>query len=227
MPGADGAYAAVLMRAMEELQVSDVVVLTSASSHFRSDAQIRHDVETLTDSESQEGVVRGFGSDAGHAAPAANSPIHFVSTAAETAAAVAASLQWSLLSRQEPPPSLPPPALDADDDLSDSSAAAPCASALSPLYPFAGWFRGGGVGRYLWPLLEAAASSSARRPLRATALLLYAVEGDNAREALVMAREVDAFLRMGEKGRGAAVELKTPLSWAFVFGREAQQEIYL
>ena len=229
--GLNGAYASVLRAAVcEELQVRDVVLLTSASAHRRDDAQIQHDHDTLTLAEGQEGAMQSQQT-ADAARPAtARSPIHYVTTPHHPAAVKAATaLHFLPLTQKEPPPPPPlPSAADSDDFAYPSSPSHPPSSQpLTPLYPFAAWFKGGGVGPYLWPLLDL--SIPPPRPTPAIALLIYAVEGDNAREALTMAHAVDALLRTmrGSQGGAGEVQWRTPLSWQWVFGREAQREIYL
>ena len=229
--GLNGPYAALLLSVLtDELRVREVLLLTSASSHLRSDSQIQHDHDALTDTEGQEGYLRSEQSQ--QQRRALRSSMHFTSTRGNAAAmTAAASLEWRELARESPPPPPPLPALNDDDEdgrfVPSASSSAAQRRSLCPLYPFAEWLRGGGVSRYLWPLLEAA---SARGSLHASALLIHTVEGDNARDALLMAREADAFLRAerAQRKEGTAeVQWCTPLAWHFVFGREPQREIYL
>ena len=228
--GLNGAYASALRSVVvEQLQVRDVVLLTSASSHRRDDAQIQHDHEPLTLAEGQEGAMPSQADHDGLPATT-RSAIHFFASQQHPAALkAAAALRFLPLAQREPPPPPPlPSAADSDDvDFPPSSSHSSRPPPLTPLYPFSTWFQGGGVGPYLWPLLDS--PDPPARPVPAIALLVYAVEGDNAREALTMARAVDALLRAmrGSQQAEAEVGWRTPLSWQWVFGREPQPEIYL
>ena len=221
--GLTGQFAAELSEFIADVAARDVVLLTSASAHHRSDRHIQHDYSTLSQSEGQEGAMAS--SDLQPRSPASGVPpsfIHVATTEPHSAALAAAQrLRWMHVAAE----SLHPPSSSA------SSAASPS------LFPFSPSLPGGGVTRYLVPLLQ-------RRAVACAVVFCYTVEGDNAREATAMAREVDAFLAEmdreegkkqqanGETVRAAAVqaldsEWRRPLSWQFVFGREPDQQIYL
>lgn len=91
-------------------------------------------------------------------------------------------------------------------------------------YPFDQSVSGGGMTRWLWPLLQSSQT-------RASLLVLHTAEGDNARESAIMAHIAYQYsqLTAGQSISPSdinALKLKTPLSWQFVFGKAPLASIY-